>query len=129
MSVVNKIFVAHAYVIPVIIILVLIIALILTGYISDPVVVVPSLAIIGFLSYRIVYVITKTRKRNLFMYKGKVGKAIEDIPKGKVGYVVVEGEYWEAVALEDIKKDEMVRVEDMRDLKLLVKKNADEAII
>ncbi|AWR98869.1 NfeD family protein [Metallosphaera hakonensis] len=120
---------AHAYVIPVIIILVLIIALILTGYISDPVVVVPSLAIIGFLSYRIVYVITKTRKRNLFMYKGKVGKAIEDIPKGKVGYVVVEGEYWEAVALEDIKKDEMVRVEDMRDLKLLVKKNADEAII
>nr|WP_275691963.1 NfeD family protein [Metallosphaera sedula] len=126
---INKIFVAHAYVIPVIIILVLIIALILTGYIYDPIVVVPSLAIIGFLSYRIVYVIAKTRKRNLYTYKGKIGKAMEDIPKGKVGYVLVEGEYWEAVALEDIKKDETVVVEDMRDLKLLVKKNINETVV
>ncbi|AKV75276.1 MULTISPECIES: NfeD family protein [Metallosphaera] len=120
---------AHGYVIPVIIILVLIIALILTGYIYDPIVVVPSVAIIGFLSYRIVYVIAKTRKRNLYTYKGKIGKAIEDIPKGKMGYVLVEGEYWEAVALEDIKKDETVVVEDMRDLKLLVKKNINETIV
>ncbi|ABP94872.1 protein of unknown function DUF107 [Metallosphaera sedula] len=126
---INKIFVAHGYVIPVIIILVLIIALILTGYIYDPIVVVPSVAIIGFLSYRIVYVIAKTRKRNLYTYKGKIGKAIEDIPKGKMGYVLVEGEYWEAVALEDIKKDETVVVEDMRDLKLLVKKNINETIV
>ncbi|BBL46708.1 serine protease [Metallosphaera sedula] len=126
---INKIFVAHAYVIPVIIILVLIIALILTGYIYDPIVVVPSLAIIGFLSYRIVYVIAKTRKRNLYTYKGKIGKAMEDIPKGKLGYVLVEGEYWEAVALEDIKKDETVVVEDMRDLKLLVKKNINETVV
>lgn len=129
MPAVNKIFVAHAYVIPVIIILVLIIALILTGYISDPVVVVPSLALIGFLSYRMIYVIAKTRKRNLYTYRGKVGKAMDDIPKGKIGYVLVEGEYWEAIALEDIKKDETVVVEDMRDLKLLVKRNINETVV
>ncbi|QKR00471.1 NfeD family protein [Metallosphaera tengchongensis] len=120
---------AHAYVIPVIIIIVLIIALILTGYISDPIVVVPSLAIIGFLSYRMIYVIAKTRKRNLFTYQGKTGKAVDDIKRGEAGYVIVDGEYWEAIALEDIRKGEEIKVEGMRDLKLLVKKRVDEAII
>lgn len=124
-----KIFVAHGYVIPVIIILILIIALIVTGYIYDPLVVIPSVAIIGFLAYRMFYVIVKTRKRNIYTYKGKIGKAIDDIPRGKIGYVVLEGEYWEALALDDIRKGDTVKVEDMRDLKLIVKRNIDETIV
>ncbi|MEM0169713.1 NfeD family protein [Metallosphaera sp.] len=120
---------AHGYVIPVIIILILIIALIVTGYIYDPLVVIPSVAIIGFLAYRMFYVIVKTRKRNIYTYKGKIGKAIDDIPRGKIGYVVLEGEYWEALALDDIRKGDTVKVEDMRDLKLIVKRNIDETIV
>ncbi|AEB95518.1 MAG: NfeD family protein [Metallosphaera sp.] len=120
---------AHGYVIPVIIILILIIALIVTGYIYDPLVVIPSVAIIGFLAYRMFYVIAKTRKRNIYTYKGKIGKAIDDIPRGKIGYVVLEGEYWEALALDDIRKGDTVKVEDMRDLKLIVKRNIDETIV
>jgi Membrane-bound serine protease (ClpP class) len=122
-------FVAHAYVIPVIIIIVVLIVLIATGYIYDPIVDVPSAALIGFLTYRMIYVIAKTRKRNLFTYRGKVGRAVDDIPKGKTGYVVVEGEYWVAVGLEDIKSGEEVVVEEMRDLKLFVKKKANEALV
>ncbi|BDC18371.1 NfeD family protein [Acidianus sp. HS-5] len=119
----------HYIVIPIIIIIVLIIILVITGYISDPIIDIPSFAIIGFLSYRIVYVIIKTRKRNLYSYKGKIGKAVDDIPKGKEGYVLIEGEYWKAIAEEPIVSGDEVVVIGMQDLKLIVRKNKNNEVI
>lgn len=119
---------SHA-VIPVIIILVLIIVLVLTGYIADPIIDIPSLAIIGFLTYRIFYVIVKTRRRNMFTYIGKIGKAVEDIKAGHIGYVLIEGEYWKALANEDIKQGDEVIVVAMKNLILIVKKKTNEVII
>ncbi|AWR96495.1 NfeD family protein [Acidianus sulfidivorans JP7] len=115
-------------IIPIIIIIVLIIILVVTGYIADPIIDIPSLAIIGFLSYRMMYVIVKTRKRNLFTYIGKTGKAVDDIKAGKIGYVIVEGEYWKAIAKEDIAKGDDIIVVGMQDLNLVVKKKSNEVI-
>ncbi|MUM65288.1 NfeD family protein [Acidianus infernus] len=120
---------AHHIVIPIIIIIVLIIILIATGYISDPIIDIPSFAIVGFLTYRIFYVIIKTRKRNLYSYNGKIGKALEDIPKGKEGYILIEGEYWRAIAEEPISSGDEVIVVGMQDLKLIVRKNKNNEVI
>ncbi|MDT7901793.1 MAG: NfeD family protein [Acidianus sp.] len=120
---------AHHIVIPIIIILVLVIVLIATGYISDPIIDIPSFAIVGFLTYRIFYVIIKTRKRNLYSYTGKIGKALEDIPKGKEGYILIEGEYWRAIAEEPINSGDEVIVVGMQDLKLIVRKNKNNEVI
>ncbi|ARM74974.1 NfeD family protein [Acidianus manzaensis] len=120
--------VAHI-VIPIVVIIVLIIVLVVTGYISDPIIDIPSLAIIGFLSYRMFYVIIKTRKRNLYSYVGKSGKAVDDIKAGHTGYVIVEGEYWKAIAKEDIASGDEVTVIGMQDLNLIVKKKSNEVII
>lgn len=121
--------VASHIVVPVIIIVILIIVLVLTGYISDPIIDIPSLAIIGFLSYRMFYVIIKTRKRNFYTYLGKTGKAVDDIKAGQIGYVQIEGEYWRAFANEDIAKGDEVIVIGMKNLTLIVKKKTNEVII
>lgn len=112
-------------VIPIIIIAIVIAALILTGQYANPIVAVPSLAIVGFISYRIGYVIYKTRRRNLYTYVGKVGKAVEDIPQNSEGYVIVEGEMWKAIAEEPVVEGEKVIVIGMEGLKLRVKKFRD----
>jgi membrane protein implicated in regulation of membrane protease activity len=113
---------SHPAVIPVIAILILIIVLVITGYIYDPIVSLPSLALIGFLSYRIVYVILKTRHRDIYSYVGKIGQVKEDIIPGKVGYVLLEGELWEAISDEVIHKGETVTVIERQGLKLKVKR-------
>nr|WP_216604124.1 NfeD family protein [Acidianus sp. RZ1] len=102
--------------------IVLIIILVITGYISDPIVDIPSIALLGFLSYRITYVIIKTRKRSLYEYVGKVGKAIEDIGPSKTGYVIVNGEYWKATSSDTIVAGDEIVVIGMQELKLVVKK-------
>ncbi|BFH72603.1 NfeD family protein [Sulfurisphaera javensis] len=112
-------------VIPIIIIAIVVAALILTGQYANPIVAVPSMAIVGFISYRIAYVIYKTRRRNLYTYVGKIGKAIEDIPKNGEGYVMIEGEMWKAIAEEPIVEGEKVIVTGMEGLKLKVKKLTD----
>ncbi|MFP3202435.1 MAG: NfeD family protein [Sulfolobus sp.] len=108
--------------IPVIIIVVVILLLVLTGQYQNPIVAVPSLAIVGYISYRIFYVIWKTRGRNIYTYIGKIGKAVDDLVPGKEGYVIVEGEYWKAISDEYIAKDEEIIVVGMDNFKLLVKK-------
>ncbi|BBG22726.1 NfeD family protein [Sulfuracidifex tepidarius] len=113
---------AHPAVIPVIIILVLVIVLVLTGYIFDPIVSLPSLFIIGYLSYRMVYVILKTRHRDIYTYIGKIGEVERDITPGHTGFVRVEGEIWEAISDENIHKGESVVVLERRGLKLVVKR-------
>ncbi|AWR93502.1 NfeD family protein [Acidianus brierleyi] len=117
-------------VIPIIIIIVVLIALIVTGYISDPLVDIPSFIIIGFISYRIFYIIIKTRKRNLFTYVGKIGKAVDNISPNQGGYIMVNGEYWEAVSNENIEAGDTVVVIGMQGLKLVVKKsNSNEVVV
>jgi len=108
--------------IPVIIIVVVILLLVLTGQYLNPIVAVPSLAIVGYISYRIFYVIWKTRGRNIYTYIGKIGKAVDDLVPGKEGYVIVEGEYWKAISDEYIAKDEEIIVVGMDNFKLIVKK-------
>lgn len=109
-------------VIPLIIIVIVIAALVLTGQYADPIVAIPVMGIVGFISYRIGYVIYKTRKRNFFTYVGKVGKARDNIPKGGEGYVLIEGELWKAIAEEPISEGDKVIVVKMEGLKLRVKK-------
>ena len=106
----------------IIIIAIVIAALILTGQYANPIVAIPSMAIVGFISYRIGYVIYKTRGRNFFTYVGKIGKAIENIPKGGEGYVMIEGELWKAIAEEPISEGDKVIVTKMEGLKLRVKR-------
>ncbi|MBW9140828.1 MAG: NfeD family protein [Candidatus Aramenus sp.] len=121
---------ASHVVIPIIVIIVVIIALIVTGYIADPLVDIPSLALIGFLTYRMVYVIVKTRHRNFYSYTGKVGKAVDDLAPNKPGYVLIEGEYWQAVSNEPISAGEPVIVVGKQGFILVVKKaNRDEVVV
>ncbi|MEM0362532.1 MAG: NfeD family protein [Sulfolobaceae archaeon] len=115
---------AHSVAITLIIIVVLIIVLVITGYISDPIIDIPTLALLGFLTYRVIDVTIRTRKRNLYTYEGKIGIAIEDIKNGEEGYIIIEGEYWKALALEDIKKNDEVVVVKRDGLKLIVKRRA-----
>ncbi|AAY81614.1 NfeD family protein [Sulfolobus acidocaldarius] len=106
----------------IIIIVVVILALILTGQYANPIVAIPSLALVGFLLYRVVNVIWTTRRRNLYTYEGKIGRAVDDISPGKEGYVLIEGEYWRAISNEPISKGDEVIVIGMQNLKLIVKK-------
>ncbi|WP_338604629.1 NfeD family protein [Sulfolobus tengchongensis] len=117
---------AHPLAITLIVIAILIAVLVITGYISDPIIDIPSLALLGFLTYRVINVVVKTRGRNLYSYEGKVGKAVDDIKAGQEGYVIVEGEYWQALALEDIRKNEEVIVVKREGLKLLVKRRVSD---
>jgi len=43
---------------------------------------------------------------------GKTGYAIDDIPEGGEGFVMVEGEYWRAKARKPVKRNQKVRVVD-----------------
>jgi len=112
-------------VIPLIILVIVIALLVITGQYANPIVAIPSLAIVGFISYRVGYVIYKTRNRNLFSYVGKIGKAIENIPKGGEGYVMIEGELWKAIAEEPVTEGDKVIVTRMEGLKLRVKKYSE----
>lgn len=84
------------------------------------------MALLGFLTYRVINVVIKTRGRNLYSYEGKIGKAVDDIKSGQEGYVIVEGEYWRALALEDIKKNEDIVVVRREGMKLMVKKKVSD---
>ncbi|ACP34165.1 protein of unknown function DUF107 [Sulfolobus islandicus Y.G.57.14] len=117
---------AHPVAITLIIIAVLIAILVITGYISDPIIDIPTLALLGFLTYRVINVVIKTRGRNLYSYEGKIGKAVDDIKSGQEGYVIVEGEYWRALALEDIKKNEDIVVVKREGMKLMVRKKVSD---
>ncbi|BCU69322.1 NfeD family protein [Stygiolobus caldivivus] len=108
--------------IPIILIVVVVLLLVITGQYSDPIVAVPSLAIVGFISYRVFYVVWKTKGRNLYTYNGKIGKALDDILPGKEGYILVEGERWLAISDEPIAEGEEVIVIGMENLKLRVKR-------
>ena len=120
----NLSIVAGHVAVSIIIIVIVVLLLIITGQYADPIVAVPSLAIAGYMSYRVFYVIWKTKGRNYYTYVGKVGKALEDLLPGKEGYILVEGERWLAISDEPINEGERVVVIGIEGLKLRVKKYA-----
>ncbi|WP_457601356.1 NfeD family protein [Hydrogenivirga sp.] len=56
---------------------------------------------------------------------GEEGEALTDFRKGR-GKVLVHGEIWDALSSEDIRKEEPVRVVDIKGLKLIVEKISSE---
>jgi len=75
----------------------------------------------GIVLYKIIE--AKRRKPVIFELKGRVGRALDDIKAGSVGFVVVEGEYWKALAEEDIPKDSEVVIVDKKGPLLVVKRH------
>ncbi|MCD6084102.1 MAG: serine protease, partial [Desulfurococcales archaeon] len=75
----------------------------------------------GVILYKIIE--AKRRKPVIFELKGRVGRALDDIKAGSIGFVVVEGEYWRSLAEEDIPKDSEVIIVDKRGSLLVVKRH------
>ncbi|MEM0373919.1 MAG: NfeD family protein [Sulfolobaceae archaeon] len=113
---------AHHIPLTIIGILVIVLLLLVTGYITDPIIDGVAFSIIGYITYRTLYVVIKFRKRNIFSEIGKRAKALEDIKPGSYGYVLLDGEYWKAKALEDIKAGDEVIVIKRDGLTLYIKK-------
>ncbi len=80
----------------------------------------------GFLGFVLYKAIESRRKRRAIGFSPErsamVGKAIDRIEPGKRGYVIIEGEYWEAISDEVIEPGEEVEVIERQGLILKVKK-------
>lgn len=63
-------------------------------------------AFLGFLIYKAV----KAQRRRPMGPEPKVGRAVETIETGKIGYVFVEGEYCRAKAVKPVKENERIKV-------------------
>ncbi|MET1160025.1 MAG: nodulation protein NfeD [Thermoprotei archaeon] len=57
---------------------------------------------------------------------GLTGKAIEDIPKDSTGFILVEGEYWRARAVEDVSRDDKVVVIGKEGSLLIIRKARED---
>jgi len=79
----------------------------------------------GIVLYKIIQ--AKRRKSTIFELYGKVGKALDELKAGQVGFVLVEGEYWRAVSDEDIPKGAEVVVVGKKDSILVVKKHVSRS--
>jgi membrane-bound serine protease (ClpP class) len=86
-----------------------------------------GLTVGGFTAFS-VYKIVKARKAppKLWKLEGSEGVALDDIKRGGEGFILIEGEYWKAVALEDIKKGDRVVVVGKEGPLLKVKKKVEE---
>jgi len=113
---------AHHIPLTIIGILVVVLLLSLTGYITNPIIDGVAFGIIGYITYRTFYVVIKFRNRDFYSEVGKIGRAIEDIKANSYGYVILDGEYWRAKAMEDIKMGDEVIVIKREGLTLYVKK-------
>ncbi|MCD6428526.1 MAG: nodulation protein NfeD [Desulfurococcales archaeon] len=74
----------------------------------------------GIVLYKIIQ--AKRRKSTIFELYGRVGRALDELKAGQVGFVLVEGEYWRAVSDEDIPKGAEVVVVGKKDSILVVKR-------
>jgi len=75
----------------------------------------------GFVVYK-VFKVRRQPPRIKTTLVGATGKALDDIPRGGSGFVLIEGEYWRAEALEDIRAGDKVVVVGKEGPVLLVKK-------
>jgi len=73
-----------------------------------------------FVVYKLIQV--KRKKPVLWSIVGSEGRAIDDIPPGGEGFVIVQGEYWKATSDEYIRKGDPVVVVDKRGPLLVVKR-------
>jgi len=85
----------------------------------------------GFLGFVLYKAIESKKKRKAVGFapekSGVVGRAIDRIEPGKRGFVVVEGEYWEAISDEVIEPGEEIEVVERRGLLLKVRKRRTES--
>lgn len=65
----------------------------------------------GFMIFKVVQV--RRKKPIEFTPKDEIGKAVDDIVPGKIGFVMIEGEYWRATSDEFIPKESRVIVVEM----------------
>lgn len=83
----------------------------------------------GLFAGFIIYKVIKVRRQPLKIKTtiiGAIGKAIDNIPCGKTGFVFIDGEYWRAVGLEDISRGDKVLVVGKDGALLKVKKYVEE---
>ncbi len=76
----------------------------------------------GGITAFILYKALRTVKRKSFelVPVAKVGRSVEDIDAGKIGYVVVAGEYRRAKALKPVRQNQTIKVVGVEDRILLV---------
>ncbi|MEM1628148.1 MAG: NfeD family protein [Desulfurococcaceae archaeon] len=77
-------------------------------------------SVFGLAIYKVVEV--KRKKPIQYTPVGKIGRAVESLEPGKIGFIKVEGEYWRAISDENIQADEYVVVIDIRDDGVLIVK-------
>ncbi len=78
-------------------------------------------AFMGFVLYKVIRVKRQPLKIKTTLI-GAIGKALDNIPRGETGFILIEGEYWRAIGLEDIKRGERVIVVEKDGALLKVKK-------
>ncbi len=80
----------------------------------------------GFLGFVLYKAVESRRKRRAIGFaperSAMVGRAIDRIEPGKKGFVVIEGEYWEAISDEVIEPGEEIEVVERQGLVLKVRK-------
>ncbi len=69
----------------------------------------PIAGLLGLIVYKAV---TTWRKRAVYTptVVGRIGRAIDDIPEGGEGFIIVEGEYWRARAVKPVRRECKVKV-------------------
>ncbi|MEM1698536.1 MAG: NfeD family protein [Sulfolobales archaeon] len=79
---------------------------------------------LGSLTAFVLYKVLQAKRRRvvLFELRGKVGRAMDRIPAGGEGFIIVEGEYWKAYSDEEIEPNSLVIVVDRKENVLIVKK-------
>ncbi|GBF08868.1 serine protease [Aeropyrum pernix] len=81
-------------------------------------------ATMGGLTAFVVYKVVKAKRapQTLWKLKGAIGEAVDDIPEGGTGFILVEGEYWKAKAVTPVARGDKVVVVDKEGPYLVVKK-------
>ncbi|MBI3019148.1 MAG: nodulation protein NfeD [Deltaproteobacteria bacterium] len=85
------------------------------------------LSVGGIMFFIAVYVVKALRRKTAVGAEALVGQegvVIQEIEVGKEGKVLVEGDYWNAVGHELLKKDEKIKVEKVTGMVLTVKKKS-----
>jgi len=91
-------------------------------------VIIPTvLSLGGIMLFIAVYVVKALRRKTIVgseSFSEKEGIVIQDIEVGKEGKVMVDGDYWNAVSLENLKKDDKIIVKSVNGMVLTVKKKS-----